>query len=408
MDSTLSTTLQKPMSSPEHPSSQRFLLVVCVATLFLTAIPTLPQQPDTKDRGGSSLWTTQTPTPGQLHSYLEASYRRSLLIGGNAAPFHLVARIDLLNERQHIGSGMIEELWRDPLHWKLTVSYDGSTFTEVDNGSSAYTLGAMPAVSLCCYSPNLKEANANLFSDLFHAIEEALFSPFRPELLTTRRLTLHKPLTTAHSLQMKYPYSYSNCIGAQPELPGVPPNIPIAETTYCLDSHDLTLIGQHDDSSGGNVDRYDVAPFGDKLIARTIEFNESLGKTVRVRIVTLESASDFSALNAPVPPDAHRGKAHSQEDLTVDDLIRGKTGSTVEIPLLCKQPNYSPVQLKLHIDAGGSVTGFDVLSDLNHIMTVPVIEAARQIAQQWRFPISYRNARPIPLDQIVWSGSCVV
>src|SRR5215467_5512126 len=70
-----------------------------------------------------------------LHRYLDAAYRQGMLVGNDAAPFHLTARIDLFQDNGHdlAGTAALDEIWRDPLHWKLAMMAAGRTFTEIDD-----------------------------------------------------------------------------------------------------------------------------------------------------------------------------------------------------------------------------------------------------------------------------------
>lgn len=340
-------------------------------------------------------WEIRTPTPDELHQYLEASYNRSLLIADNAAPFHLVARIDLFKseERSPSSYATLDELWRDPLHWKSTITYDGSTFTEVDNGANAYTIGEMPRISLCCVP---KVHDRDPFDDVIPRAEEALFSPFRPELLATRRLTLK---------------GSSGCIKAEPELAGVSDAVPAAETTYCL-AYDLILhhatypvpTGWVDPVYDYSVDRYDVAPFGAKDIARTVDVNVGDGRIARVHVTTLEPATDFSALNTPIPVAANRSEAHRQDAPLAGEVMTGQFISAPDLhSLLCPAGLSKGVMLRLHIDSSGEVTGSDALSDPEHVMTPAAFEAVRE----YRYRLSYQDEHPVGVDRLVWTGPCV-
>jgi hypothetical protein len=361
---------------------------------------------------GIPAWEIRTPTPEELHQYLEVSYNRSLLIADNAAPFHVVARISLFKseERSPSSYATLDEIWRDPLHWKSTITYGGSTFTEVDNGANAYAIGEMPMVSLCCV-PKVHERDP--FNDVIPRAEEALFSPFRPELLATRRLTLKGRSSCDPTTGGQFDCT---CIKAEPELTGVSDAVPAAETTYCL-AYDLTLhsatypvpTGWVDPVYDYSVDRYDVAPFGAKDIARTVDVKAGDGRMARVRITTLEPATDLSALNAPIPVGANpiganRGEAHRQDAPLAGEVMTGQVISAPDLhSLLCRAGLSKGVMLKLHIDASGEVTGSDVLSDPEHVMTPAAFEAVKE----YRYRASYQGEHPVGVDRIVWTGPCV-
>ncbi len=296
------------------------------------------------------------PTPDQLHQFLDISHRRSLLIAENAAPFHLAATIDLYKDGQPAGSATLDELWRDPLSWKLAITNAGSTFTEVNNGADAWATGdALP--------------NAIVRA------EAALFSPYRPILLSSHRLTPEPKHNGLLNL---------DCIGAEPEIPGLPSGTSLADTTYCL-AQGNRILRYIDYPNGYIVNLNDVAPFGTKYIARTIDVSLNGQPIARLHVTTLPSSpqghNDFAALSAPATANAKPGKAHSQEALLADEIMRGQL-------VYSTTPRFDPhlaarhdgtVILTVHVDATGKVTGSDVVRTTNSIMTHASTEAVKQL-----------------------------
>jgi hypothetical protein len=356
---------------------------------------------------GAASWEIRTPTPDEIHQYLQTSYNRSALIADNATPFHLVAQIDFFksDERSPSSHATIEELWRDPLHWKLTITYDGSTFTEVNNGTSAYTVGNKFRISLCC---SQKPRDWDPFDDVLPRVEEALFSPFRPELLTTRRLTLsdrHAYMDCSLKSRDQCP-----CITAEPELAGLS-SASFAQTKYCLAPYDLALhradlpvpTGWFNPTYTYSIVRYDVAPFGAKNIARTVDVGPGDGRHVRVHITTLEAATDFSTITAPRPRGANRSNSRRQDVPPPDEVMTGGRISAPNLrPFLCAKPAAKGVVLRLHINVRGEVTSSDVLSDPDRVMT----RAASEEIKKARYRVSYKDGRPVAVDRIVSLGPC--
>ena len=401
------------MNSQRPPSSWCLLGVVCAGALLMTSTRSLPQEP-----AAASGFDSQNPTPERLHQYLEASYNRSLLIGRNAEPFHLNARIDFFRlgtlggKRLPDSSATLDEVWHDSLHWTLTVTYGEKTYKELDDGVSSYTVGELPDNDGGSGSPPS-------IAGLVHRLEAALFSPYPPSLLSTRRLGLMGTVpcryrTPQGNVRNDQPDGILSCacIAAEPELRNVPSNLPLAQTTYCFDPHSLTLL--HAEYPNGfdfvdnRVDLYDFASFGAKEIPRTIDIIQpGWGTMASMHITTIETATNIDASNAhssTAPADAKLGKAHSQEDLLDNDLMRGQiipstfdTYASIQ-PLLGPPPagsGYVVLVLKLHIDASGEVTGCEVLNGQS-IMTPAVVDAVKR----WKYRASYLGSHAIAVDRI--------
>lgn len=322
------------------------------------------------------------PTLDQLSQYLDASYHRGQLISQGSAPFHLVARIDFfVGDNQVYWHATLDELWLSPLHWKLTVTNGEDTFTEVDNGTGAWTTGQIEDASDRDRDPRW----ASVTNFILHA-EAALFAPYHSALLTTHRLGLAGGTGRI-------------CIDAEPELPELrdaASNVALAKTTYCLNPYDLSLRQAHYPNGypdGYAAELHDVAPFGDKLVARTIDVTQN-SRLVRIHITTLESIPN--TMDLPAPPGSKNGKAHSQEDMLSDEIMRGQPLSRVPLmPLLRQQSRcICTVSLNLHTDINGKVTGSDLLNDSEHIMTPAVAEAVKQ----YTFRVSWQGDHPVAID----------
>jgi hypothetical protein len=191
----------------------------------------------------------------------------------------------------------------------------------------------------------------------------------------------------------------------EPELPGVSSIVAVAKTTYCLNPYDLSLLKvQYPNGypDGYTADLYDVARFGDKWIARTIDVDQN-GWIARLHVTTLEAIP--STMDLPAPPGSASGKAHSQADMLADEIMRGQPLSRVSLEPLLRRQNrcVCTVTLNLHTDINGNVTGSDLLSDPGHIMTPEVAEAVKKLT----FRVSWQGDHPVTIDHplTIWSSS---
>ena len=336
----------------------------------------------TRVTDGVTPWDISAPAVDQIRQYLDASYRRSQLISDNSKPFHLVARIDFfIGSNQVYWHATLDELWLNPLHWKLTITNGEDTFTEVDNGADAWTTGQIEDASDRDREPKW----ASVTNFIFHT-EAALFGPYHPALLATHRLALAGG--TGHT-----------CIDAEPELPGVASTVALAKTQYCLNPYDLSLREvQYPNGypDGYTADLNDAAPFGDKWIPRTIDVNQN-GWVARLHVTKLEAIPNTTDLAALAGPKA--GKAHSQADMLADEIMRGQPLSRVPLEPLLRQQNrcICTVSLHLHTGVNGKVTGSDLISDSEHIMTPAVAEAVKK----YTFRVSWQGDHPVPVDQLL-------
>jgi hypothetical protein len=369
-------------------------------------------------------WEIRQPTIEELHQYLEISYGRSILIGKGAPPFHLTAQAEIFklfesgveidDAKNSAAFASMDELWRDPLHWRLTILYGGKNFTEVVDGETAYTSGEICEKScsdLLGVTGNSLPSSYLSVAELFQRMQAALFIPYRPALLTTRRLALagKSPALyrTTGAKRFQEAEVDATCLATEPDLAGVPNTLPLARTKYCLSPIDLTLLrAEFPNNEGYSVELYDAAPFGPVQIPRTIVISEH-GKGGRMRVTSLERATDFGALDLPIPAGAKLIKAHSQETLLADDLMRGQqlpwNGGDAGGLLHPPGRTISTVSLNLHVDTVGRVTGLSVSSDNTASMTT----AAAALLKQWTYRVSYQGDHVVPVDQHVtlWSST---
>ena len=334
----------------------------------------------------------------------------SILVGDRATGFHLLARIDLFDATKNSGlvpaaSVDVDELWQGPLSWKLTVRDHGGTFTEIDNGSTAYTTGHIPEEPGCCHYPG----NTTVDYVVMHSLS-ALIAPFPDELL-------HGNLELAggggcwdRSSGKQWPELLNNCTGilASPNLLGTDPTIPVAQTEYLFSPYDFRLRhidAPSDTAAGYQLDLYDYAPFGTHQIARTIDFSHYFQTLARMHVLTLDSVSDFSALGAGIPRNAARIAAHRQEDIVEHEIVPGKPlhgGMTATLISGAERCGICTVSIQVHVDTNGKVAGLNVYEDRYRLITPALLDGVKQMA----FSLGYQDGRPAQFDYALtlWAG----
>ena len=185
-----------------------------------------------------------------------------------------------------------------------------------------------------------------------------------------------------------------DCFGTEPELPDVPAETSIAITTYCMEkgNHILRLI---DAPNGLQIAYRDVQPFGSKFISRTVDFVVSGHLRMRVHVDSLETATDFSALEQAPPDGAQRLNFHRADSpIGTSELFHGQLLKSV--PALFPKPG-GDIVLKCHVNTMGEVESTEVLQSSSPALNPLAIAAAKQ----WKFRASYQNIALVPQDVIV-------
>ena len=96
-----------------------------------------------------------------------------------------------------------------------------------------------------------------------------------------------------------------DCFSTEPSLPGVSTDIPLAQTTYCLEkgNHFLRYISHPNSIKiGFNA----IQLFAGKYIARDIQVVMPNGDQVRVKVETLEVATDLHSIDQKLHLLLHR------------------------------------------------------------------------------------------------------
>jgi TonB family protein len=184
-----------------------------------------------------------------------------------------------------------------------------------------------------------------------------------------------------------------DCIGTEPELPGVAADVKLAETTYCLDigNHLLRFLDLPGEAS---IQFNDISPFADKFIARTIEVFVHSQLAGRIHIEKLEPVTDFTALDAPVPAGVKPFKSWRQDNVPAG-FMRGQLLSASvahsDVYLYARQDGTVVVQAQ--IDTTGTVTSVKLLKATNSI----VANRAMAGIKTWHYRVSYQGDKLVPI-----------
>lgn len=310
------------------------------------------------------------PTTEQLMQWLETAHRRMNLVTDTSPTFHIVATAEDYPQDKPIQNSSFEEFWRSPLDYKTTITVNGVAYTE---RHTPQALVLLPPVTSQWHIPSS-----------IPLAELGLFNPFPKFIEGSHRVFLQPQYHGITNL---------DCIGVEPELPGVPPEVHVAYTTYCLarGSHLLRRIDLPNDST--QIDLDDITPFSDRYIARTITLHRKDRVIGRVRISTLEPAADLSSLDQPLPADAKHYPPRRQDTSYA-------FGGTTSGQVLYHPPTYAihdkaptgTMQLLLQVDTTGAVTDVQILHSANPPLNSWAIEWGKKV----RFYTAYQGDHPIP------------
>ena len=165
-------------------------------------------------------------------------------------------------------------------------------------------------------------------------------------------------------------------------------------TTCCMEkgNHILRLV---DAPNGLQIAYRDVQPFGQKFVARTVDFVVSGQLRFRVHVDALEPANEFSALEQAPPDEAQRLNFHRTDyPLATGELFGGQLLKSV--PALCPKLG-GDVVLKCHVSTSGEIESVEVLQSSGPALNPLAIAAAKQ----WKFRASYQNTALVPQDVTV-------
>jgi len=314
---------------------------------------------------------TASPQSVQLRQILETSKRRGQLEMANTQPYRLKASYQLFSDAgEPTETGVVDELWKDSDHYRLVIGLTGGPdLVEVRNGEQHWRTG--------------KRAVQNR---IYLAINSAL-NPFW-DMPDGDRLFLEAPPKQDATL---------DCVGTEPDLPGVGMEVRLAETTYCMSkgSHLLRLILR---PNGFAIRLNDTQQFGEKkYIPRSIEIPGGNGLIIRLQIESLAPADDFSLLDVSAPSDAQAVKGDREPLQLVDDagspFDEGLMGQLIDSPVAAvpSAVGHGTVVLRLRIDTSGKVVGADVISSPNVILG----RYAAGAVKNWRYRVSHQGDKLI-------------
>lgn len=308
-------------------------------------------------------------TVPQMKQILDVSERRGQLEMEGAEPFHLVASFEWFDVAgKPLGKGALDELWISPKQYRKSINLPDKKLLEVDNGTQLWRTGEWA-----------------IFQSSAMGMVSALI-PFY-ERPGGDRLSIEAPPKDNSNL---------DCIGTEPDLPGVSVDTRLALTTYCVGkgNHLLRLISR---PNSIEIAFNDIQPFGHEYIARTIQVAAKGRAMLRLHVDTLEPTLDSSSLEIPPPAGAQLMPFHRAD-------MRGTTGEIKHAQLLSKvSPQYpkeglhGKLVVKLHIDTTGTVASADVVSAENQILRAPVLTAVKQ----WKYRAAYQGDKVIEDDQTI-------
>ena len=290
----------------------------------------------------------------------------------DAEPFRLKATVEIYTGDGSVAAkDKLDELWQAPKRYRQEIYLQpmkrgdsANILLEVDNGTLAWRTGRWSLPGIFTYP---------------------LLQPFYLYLRMPQRVTMQPAPAGNNGL---------DCFGTEPELPNVPPQTPIAITTYCMEkgNHILRLV---EAPNGLQIAYRDVQPFGKKFIARTIDFVLAGRLWMRVHVDSLETATEFLALEEAPPDEAQRLNFHRADSPTATgELFHGQLLKSV--PALFQKPG-ADIVLKCHVSVSGEVESVEVLQSSS-----PALNAlATAAAKQWKFRASYQNTTLVPQDVIV-------
>jgi TonB family protein len=303
----------------------------------------------------------------QLRQTLEISKRRAQLEMEGGTPFHLKASFQWLNpDGQTWGNGTLDELWQNPHHFRHAFTLEGRELVQVDNGTQIWRTGQWTI-------------------PFAHGLDEAL-KPFM-QLPTGDRLNVEGAQHGVANL---------DCIGTEPEIPGVDPNLPIAETTFCLakGNHLLHLISR---PNGITIAFSDIPNFEKKYIARSLEVARQAVPIFRLQIDSLAAATEFSAIDEPPPPGAQTAPSYPGEmAYQTGELMHGQVIHAANT-MLSRFGRGGVVHIRVHIDKTGTVTSADILDSPSPFLS----NAARSSVMNWKYRVAYQYGKLVDDEQVI-------
>lgn len=295
----------------------------------------------------------------------------------DAEPFRLKATIEVFDTSGVIlAHDSLDVLWKDSRRYRQEINLEPLggikqpiTQLEADNGSVAWRTGFWNGQWI------VPPENFAL----------AVLQPFFLYQRMDQRLSTQPAANGNTGL---------DCVGTEPVLPEIPADLPIAITTYCMErgNHILRFVEAR---KGLEIVYKDIQPFGNKFVARTIDFAVNGRVMIRLHVNTLESASEFAAIEQTPPEKAQRLSYHVA-DIPYESLVLFQGQLLKSMPALFPMPG-GDVVMSCHVDMTGQVDSVKVLQSSSPALN-PLAMAA---AKKWKFRVSYQKTGLLPQNVIV-------
>jgi TonB family protein len=328
------------------------------------------------------------PTADQMKQMLDVSQRRAQLEMEESAPFHLVASYTSFDAQgKPAGTGKLDEIWESPKQYRRIWTLPAINKVTAPDGSEHFPedFNAPPRTLV-----EVQQGTAGWRTGLWVMMEstmrgyDAARRPLYLRATIGDKLTYEAPPMGNASLSL-------DCVGTEPDLPGVPPETRLAMTTYCMSkgSHLLRLIQLPDNL---DIAFDDVQQFGKKYVARTIRISHTGKLVFMLHVDVLEETSDFSELDAAAPEDAQKltfslptGPVYGGPFMRGQLLMKAR-------PLYPHMGLDGRIVVKVHVDTTGSVDSAEVISSTNQLLKGPMLAAVKNL----KFRVSYQGKKVMP------------
>lgn len=303
-----------------------------------------------------------------------------------SAPFHLVASYTSYDAQgKPAGTGKLDELWESPTQYRRIWTLPAINKVTAPDGSEHFPedFNAPPRTLV-----EVQQGTAGWRTGLWVMMEttmrgfDAVRRPLFLRTTITDRLSYEAPPMGNSTL---------DCIGTEPDLPGVPPETRLAMTTYCMSkgSHLLRLIQLPDNL---DIAFDDVQQFGKKYPARTIRISQHGKLTYVLHVDAVEEASDFSELDAAAPEGAQKLAFSSPAGPVYGGAFMRGQILTKARPLYPHAGLDGVVMVKAHVDTTGSVDSAEVISSSSQLLKIPMLAAVKEL----KFRVSYQGDKVMP------------
>jgi hypothetical protein len=342
-------------------------------------------------RSGQALGQDQ-PSIDAMKQILDVSQRRGQLEMEGGMPFHLVASFEEFDENgKPAGKGLIDEIWESPIRYQMVLTLPELKETKSNDGTAIFSQDfALPPRKLIHIDNGKQEWRTGrwvLFGETVRGIDAVL----RPLYL---RPTISNRITYEPEPKDKGPL---DCLGTEPDLPGVADNTQLALTTYCFSkgSHLIRLIYL---PNGQEIAFNEVMPFGKKYVARSIDIAANGKMLLRLHVDFLEAAENFDSLETPPPATAQLLWKH-QVDIPDANASAPRLSGEVMMGQPLKKVMvggaHGKITVRVHIDTTGAVESVQVVDASNQVIKAPYLTAMKN----WKFRVSYQGYKIVAVDR---------